>query len=77
MEKKWVYNLGMVLLILGTLIFVVSIVSLFIRGFLAGFNDLSVENYSGFGVDYIKDGFMLLVIGLLLVGFNRVLNRLE
>ncbi len=67
MERKWVLIFGRILILIGFIILVANIV----------FNYLSSLNGTETGVIAQIDALSFLLPGIILVGFNRVLNKLN
>src|SRR6056297_2055805 len=67
MERKWVLILGRVLIFIGFIILIANFV----------FNYLSSVNGNEAEVISQVDALSLLLPGIILVGFNRVLNKLN
>lgn len=72
MHRKWVYNLGIVIVIAGLIVLVSQALSSFIIGFREGMDG----EPSGMKVWFAEESpLRLLILGSILIGFNRVLNK--
>ncbi len=67
MQSKWVLNLGRILIILGIIVLIANFV----------FNYLAAVNGAESGFVTQMDALSFLLPGIILVGFNRVLNKLD
>lgn len=73
MEHKWVYYLGIIIVILGLIVLVGQAFSSFIIGFQEGCCE---GEPSDMNVWFENDSpLRLLILGTILIGFNRVLNK--
>ena len=72
MHRKWVYNLGIFIVIAGLIVLVSQAFSSFIIGFREGMGN----NSSDMKVWFEQESpLRLLILGTMLIGFNRVLNK--
>ncbi|MEJ6951360.1 hypothetical protein [Natronospora cellulosivora (SeqCode)] len=82
MQKKWVYNLALVLLVIGLLMFLVPSINSAARGFLAGWRDAAVDVYEPSSASTTPDSVFyislgIIIIALLIIGFNKILYKLD
>ena len=81
MQKKWVYKLALILLVLGVLTFLVPAIYSASRGFIAGWRDAAEGVYEPFdtstpdSVYYVSLG--IIIIAILIIGINKILNKLD
>lgn len=72
MDRKWVYNLGIFIVVIGLFVLVSQAITSFIIGFQEGMGG----EPSGMQVWFEEESpLRILILGTILIGFNRVLNK--